>query len=332
MGCLHTLILEDLYGILHKMCQDTCQFERKLMKEHIIEEIMHLKKEKNAAIIAHYYQDGAIQDIADFVGDSLAMAKYGKASDKDTLVICGVRFMAESAKILSPEKTILLANSEAGCPMADMVDEVALKAYKEANPDRLIVSYVNTSAHVKALTDVCVTSSNAMKVIQALDKVPILFLPDKNLGAYIKSMVPDLDMALWQGFCFTHDRVTRRDLELMIADYPGAKILIHPECDPSVVALGDYVGSTAGIIAYANKSTDKTFIIVTEEGVLHPLRKENPDKTFILATTKLSCRNMKKTNLTDILACLKSGNEAIQLETSIIEAAKRPLDRMLALS
>ena len=300
--------------------------------ENLIHDILHLKKEKNAVIIAHYYQTADIQEIADFVGDSLAMAKYGKASEADTLIICGVRFMAESAKILSPEKTILLPNDAAGCPMADMVDADDLKTYKDNNPHKCIVSYVNTSADVKALTDVCVTSSNALKIVTQLEDKDILFLPDKNLGSYINSQLDRPPMALWNGFCLTHDRLQAQEILYAKKNYPNAKVLIHPECDPEAVALGDYVGSTAGIIAFANTDTADTFIIATEEGVLHKLQSDNPDKKFIMASPRLVCKNMKKTTLSDVFIALNESTSEINLPMAIIKAASNALETMLTLS
>lgn len=302
------------------------------MNSTLIERIKELKNEKNATIIAHFYQVPEIQELADFVGDSLAMAKYGKESNAEVLVICGVKFMAESAKILSPEKTVLLPNPSAGCPMADMVDAKALKMHKQRHPEQYVVSYVNTSADVKALTDICVTSSNALSIVSQLDAEDILFLPDKNLGDYISKQVPNKNITLWPGYCFTHDRLKVEDIEAIKAEHPEAKVLIHPECDPSVVAYGDFVGSTAGIINYATDSDKKEFIIATEEGVLHRLGKNNPDKTFYLASSKLLCKNMKRTKLEDIASALDNGKHEIILEESMRKDAYQALDKMLSLS
>ena len=298
----------------------------------LIQEIERLKREKNATIIAHYYQNPEIQDMADFVGDSLAMAKYGLESKSDLLLICGVRFMAETAKILSPAKKILLSNSNAGCPMADMVDYEALKAYKKANPHRKVVTYVNTSAAVKSLADVCVTSSNALKVVSAMGEDPLVFIPDRNLGQYIKQRLVHRDIELWNGCCYTHDRVRVSDVLEARSKHKEAKLLVHPECDPAIVAMADYVGSTAGILSYAKNSSDQTFIVATEEGVLYPLQQENPYKKFYLATSKLVCKNMKKTQLSDLYKVLLSGDEAIELDQNILHKAHKALDNMLALS
>lgn len=298
----------------------------------LIEEILALREQKNAKIIAHFYQTPDIQDIADFVGDSLAMAKYGKESSADTLVICGVRFMAESAKILSPEKTILLPNEHAGCPMADMVTAKDLEAYKKEHPEKYIVSYVNTSADVKALTDICVTSSNALNIVNQLADKDILFLPDKNLGGYINSQLDRKPMALWNGFCYTHDRLHAIDVTKVKALHPDAPLLVHPECDSSIVTIADYVGSTAGIINYAKSSSAQTMIIATEEGVLHRLKMDSPEKNFILASSKLLCKNMKKTTLSDIYIALNERMTEIQLDETTRVNAYKALDNMLTLS
>ncbi|PKM57716.1 MAG: quinolinate synthase [Firmicutes bacterium HGW-Firmicutes-3] len=302
------------------------------MSLELISKIHQLKTEKNAAIIAHYYQSPEIQDLADFVGDSLAMAKYGKDVDADCLVICGVKFMAETAKILSPEKTVLLPNPDAGCPMADMVDAKSLSMHKKRHPNHYIVSYVNTSVDVKALTDICVTSSNALHIIRQLDQKEILFLPDKNLGHYINTQLPNQQMHLWPGFCRTHDRLKPEDVKSMKVLYPGAEVLVHPECDPSVIDLADFVGSTAGIIHRASASSAQSFIICTEEGVLHRLKQNEPEKAFHLASSKLLCQNMKKTKLEDVYrSLLNNSHETIIDETTRL-AAYDALDQMLALS
>lgn len=302
------------------------------MIEQVIKRIKALKEQDNVAIIAHFYQVPEIQDIADFVGDSLAMAKYGKASDADTLIICGVQFMGESAKILSPEKTVLMSNSNAGCPMADMVDPADLQQHKEDNPEQYIVSYVNTSADVKALTDICVTSSNALTIVQQLEAKDILFLPDKNLGHYISQQVTDKTITLWPGYCFTHDRLRTDDILEMKKAHPKAKVLVHPECDKEVVALGDFIGSTAGIINYAKSSEADSFIIATEDGVLHRLQNDNPDKSFYLASPNLVCKNMKKSSLNDLLDVLENRDTEIILDEQVRLDAYKALDRMLALS
>lgn len=296
------------------------------------EQIIKLKKEKNILILAHYYQTQEIQEIADVVGDSLELARKGAIASEETLVICGVKFMAESAKILSKDKKILIPRIDAGCPMADMVDYDDLLEYKKIHPDRFIVSYVNTTADVKTLTDVCVTSSNALHIMQQLDAKKFLFLPDKNLGTYIKSQLPDLDMELWPGFCLTHHRLKPEVIMDMKALYPGAKVLAHPECTMDILKLADFIGSTKAIIEYATDSEEQQFIIATEEGIMHPLRSRNPHKEFILASERLVCQNMKKTTLEDVLACLQTETTEIILDDETIWKALLPLEKMLSLS
>lgn len=296
------------------------------------EEILKLKKEKNALILAHYYQDKEIQDIADIVGDSLELARKGAVAKEDVLIVCGVKFMAESAKILSKDKTVLIPRIDAGCPMADMVDYDDLLEYKKIHPDRFVVSYVNTTADVKTLTDVCVTSSNALHIMKQLDAKKFLFLPDKNLGAYIKSQLPELDMELWPGFCLTHHRLKPDVIEAMKLIYPNAKVLAHPECTMDILKLADFIGSTKAILDYASESSDVQFIIATEEGIMHPLRERNPQKEFILASERLVCQNMKKTTLEDLLLCLKNNTTEIKLDDETIWKALLPLEKMLSLS
>lgn len=298
----------------------------------MIEEIKQLKEERDAIIMAHYYQSPEIQKIADIVGDSLALAKEGAKVKEKTIVLCGVKFMAESAKILSPEKTILIPRIDAGCPMADMITDEQLEAYKRENPDRWIVSYVNTTALVKTYTDVCVTSSNALKVMKQLKGKKILFLPDKNLGTYIQSQLPDMDIELWPGFCITHHQLPESTIQMMKEQYPSSLVLAHPECNSQVLQHADFIGSTKEIIDFASSSKEKQFIIATEEGILHPLQENNPEKEFLLASDRLVCRNMKKTKLIDVRDCLKNMQPEILLEDMVIQKAKKPLDAMLSYS
>ncbi|MBN2222336.1 MAG: quinolinate synthase NadA [Vallitaleaceae bacterium] len=298
----------------------------------MIEEIKQLKEERDAIIMAHYYQSPEIQRIADIVGDSLALAKEGAKVKEKTIVLCGVRFMAESAKILSPEKTVLIPRADAGCPMADMITDEQLVSYKRENPDRWIVSYVNTTALVKTYTDVCVTSSNALKVMKQLKGKKILFLPDKNLGAYIQSQLPDMDIELWPGFCITHHQLAESTIQMMKEQHPSSMVLAHPECNSQVLQHADFIGSTKDIIDFASSSKAKQFLIATEEGILHPLQENNPEKEFLLASDRLVCRNMKKTKLIDVRDCLKNMQTEILLEETVIQKAKKPLDAMLSYS
>ena len=299
---------------------------------NLSEQIIRLKKEKNALVLAHYYQIPEIQDVADFVGDSLALAQVGEKAEESMIIVCGVKFMAESAKILSPYKKILAPRIDAGCPMADMANTEDLRKYKEEHPNRYVVSYVNTTADVKTLTDICVTSSNALKIMSQIDAKEILFLPDKNLGGYIKKQMPEKDIDLWPGFCLTHHRLKGEQVLAMKKEYPEALFLVHPECNEDVLQYGDFIGSTKGILEYATQSKHKQFIIGTEDGIMHPLQLNNPDKEFILASGGLTCQNMKKTSLEDLLYCLEKEETEILLDEETIQKAKAPLDKMLALS
>lgn len=298
----------------------------------IVNEIKKLKKEKNAVILAHNYQIPEIQDIADIVGDSLKLSEEAAKTDADVIVFCGVHFMAESAKILSPEKKVLLPAIDAGCPMADMVTGEKLREYKKENPDSTIVCYVNTSAEVKAECDVCVTSSNALKIVESIESDKILFAPDRNLGNYINSKLSDKQMDLWNGFCITHERVREDEVRLVKSKKPGVKIAIHPESNPTVVSQADFVGSTAQIIDFVKKSDDKEFIIGTEMGILHTLRTQNFNKKFTLLSPSLICYNMKKTSLEDVLHVLKTEENEIIVDEKVRVQAAKALNRMLELS
>ena len=298
----------------------------------MINEIKRLKEEKNAVILAHNYQIPEIQDIADIVGDSLRLSEEAAKTDADIIIFCGVHFMAESAKILSPQKKVLLPAIDAGCPMADMVTGEKLRAYKLENPDATIVCYVNTSAEVKAECDVCVTSANALKIVESLEAEKILFAPDKNLGAYINDKLKDKQMELWKGFCITHERVKEEEIKLINEKKAGVKVLVHPECNPAVVAHADFVGSTSQILEFARNSDDKEFIIGTEMGILHTLRKENLYKKFTLLSPALICYNMKKTTLEDVYHVLLTEENEIIVDEEIRKKAFKSLDRMLELS
>lgn len=295
----------------------------------VLRRIFELKRQKNAVIVAHSYQVEEVQEIADVVGDSFALSKFCASSDADIIVFCGVHFMAESAKILSPEKTVLLPELDAGCPMADMVTAEGLREMKAKYPRAVVVCYINSSAEVKAECDVCCTSSNAVNVIRAIKEKDIIFVPDKNLGSYVAEMVPEKNIILWQGFCPTHHKVRSDDVRKMKELHPDALLLVHPECQPNVVKLADYVGSTKQIIDYANQSDKEKFIIGTEVGVLHKLKKDNPGKIFYLMSQGLTCPNMKKTTLQSVYNCLNEMKYNITLDEKIRLEAKRCLDRML---
>lgn len=298
----------------------------------IIEEIRRLKQLKNAVILAHNYQIPEIQDIADIVGDSLKLSQEAASTDADMIVFCGVHFMAESAKILSPEKKVLLPVLDAGCPMADMITAPELEAFKSKYPGIPVVCYVNTSAAVKALCDVACTSSNAVKIVRSLDAKKILFVPDRNLAHHVQNLVPEVEIISWEGFCITHERVELAELTALRMKHPGVPILVHPECNPVVTQLADFVGSTSQIINAVRESSGKEFIIGTEMGILHSLRKENPGKTFHLLSPALICYNMKKTGLMDVYLALKDERHEIMLEESLRLDAYRSLERMLVLS
>ncbi len=298
----------------------------------IIDKIKQLKRERNAIILAHNYQIGEVQDVADLVGDSFLLSKKAKETDCEVIVFCGVRFMAETAKILSPEKTVLLPAPDAGCPMADMVTVEDVMKLKAKHPDAAVVCYVNSSAEVKAVSDVCCTSSNAIKVVRSLEQKRIIFIPDENLGNFVAEKVPEKEVIIFDGYCITHKRVSIDDVIKAKNAANGAKLLVHPECTAEVVKMADFVGSTAQIIEYAENSSEERFIIGTEQGVLHWLQKRNPDKKFYLLSQKLICPNMKKTRLVDVLDALKNMTYEINLNEDVIKKAKGCLDKMLEIS
>ncbi len=293
------------------------------------EEILRLKEERNAIIVAHLYQDGDIQDIADMVGDSFELSRYCATTDKDVIVFCGVHFMAESAKILSPEKTVLLPAIDAGCPMADMADVEDLKKLKARYPDAAVVCYVNTTAAIKAECDICCTSSIAEKVVRSVPNKQIIFLPDRNLGQYIAKQVPEKEFIFWAGFCPTHNALSIMHVKEAREAYPGAVLVIHPEAPPDVVELADFVGSTKQIIDFCTQSDKREFIIGTEEGILHQLKKRNPNKEFHMLKYRFICPNMKKTNLDTLYEALRDMKHEITLDEETIKKASLSLERML---
>lgn len=300
----------------------------------MVNEINRLKKEKNAIILAHNYQVPEIQDVADVVGDSLKLSQIAAESDADIIVLCGVHFMAESAKILAPEKRVLLPNPNAGCPMADMIDVDKLREFKSEHPGAPVVCYVNTSAEVKAESDICVTSSNALKIVNSLEDEKILFIPDRNLSDYINNQIKDKEIIPYDGYCITHNRIRIKEIEESRVAYPEAIILAHPECDPEVVKRADFVGSTSAIIDFAKNSDKKTFIVATEIGIMHKLEADNKgtDKEFFMLSPSLICANMKKNRLEDVYESLRDEKYEIEVEESIRLKAKQTLDKMLELS
>lgn len=295
------------------------------------DDILALKRAKHAVILAHYYQDAEIQDIADYVGDSLELSRIAAKTDAKIIVFCGVNFMAETAKILSPDKKVLLPVKEAKCPMAMMITKDELIAYKQEHPDRKIICYVNSYAEVKALSDVCVTSSNAEKIISAYKDQKMLYIPDKNLGNYLKDKY-HYDIDLWPGFCCIHNRLKVKQVDQMKLQYPNALFLVHPEAPLAVVKKADYVGSTKGILQYATASDAKEFIIGTEKGILHPLQKANPDKIFHILTPDLACFDMKLTTLEDVYLSLRDEKYEITVPEDVRLKAYDALHKMLEMS
>ncbi|ADQ07230.1 quinolinate synthetase complex, A subunit [Caldicellulosiruptor hydrothermalis 108] len=292
-------------------------------------EIYKLKEEKNALIVAHNYQIDEVQEIADFVGDSFYLSKVCAERPEEVIVFCGVHFMAESAKILSPHKKVLLPEIDAGCPLADMVTAEDVENLKKKYPDYSIVCYINSPASVKAKSDVICTSSNAVKIVREFPNDKIIFLPDKNLGSFVRKQVPEKDIILWEGFCITHYKIKKEDVEKAKSLHPNALVLVHPECRPEVVELADFVGSTKQIIDFATASKEKEFIIGTEMGVLYSLKKLNPDKKFYILHPGMICPNMKKNTLQSVRDALLYERYQIEVEEEIMQGAKRALAKML---
>ena len=300
--------------------------------EALKKKIEKLKKKQNAVIIAHNYQRDEIQEIADISGDSLALSQAAVRTDADVIVFCGVQFMAESAAILNPDKKVLLPVMEAGCPLADMITPEKLRAKKKEYPGAAVVCYVNSSADVKAESDIACTSSNAVQVVRALKERDIIFVPDKNLGRYVQSQLPDKNIILWDGFCPTHIRVQEEDVVKTKQAHPLAEVIAHPECNPAVLALADHICSTGGMFKYVKESKLNEFIISTESGMLYKLQKENPGKKFYLPTSHLVCANMKLITLGWVAHSLENIVYEIKVSDEVRQKAKRALDRMLAVT
>ncbi|TDX48220.1 quinolinate synthase NadA [Orenia marismortui] len=301
------------------------------MNTELIERIKELKEERNAIIMAHYYQIDEVQAVADYTGDSLGLSRKAAETDAEVIVFCGVDFMAESAAILSPDKTVLLPEIDAGCPMADMVSVDALRQKKAEYPNATVVCYVNSSAAVKAESDICCTSSNAVDIVNSIDNDQILFVPDQNLGNYV-SQQTDKEIILWEGFCITHHRVKSNSIEKVRELHSDAEVLVHPECRQKVVELADFVGSTAQILKYAHESKAEKLIVGTEMGILYQLQEDNPNKEFYILNQGLICQNMKKTSLSNVLKALEDNKYQITVEEEVRVGAKRSLDKMLELS
>ena len=302
------------------------------MTQLIQERILRLKQEKNACILAHCYQTHDILEVADYVGDSFGLAQNASKTDCSTVIMCGVRFMAEMVKILSPEKRVLLPKAEAGCPMAEQLDPEMLRQLQAAYPDYTTVAYINTTAELKTLCDVCVTSSSAVKIIRNTDAEKILFIPDCNLGDYISKQVPEKQFQLIHGGCPTHVRMTRDDVLRARAAHPNALLLVHPDCRPQVTEMADFVGSTTEIMHYAENSDAREFIIGTENSIVQHLGISHPEKLFYALSKDCVCHNMKVTTIADVLHCLEgTDGEEILLEESVRLRAKKSIDEMIRL-
>ena len=300
--------------------------------------IEELKREKNAVILAHYYTSPEVQEVADFLGDSLALSVKARDIDAPIILFAGVNFMAETAKVLSPDKKVLLPVPEAGCSLAESCDAEAFAAFKAQYPGHKVVSYVNTSVGVKALTDVCCTSSNALQVVNSIPAdQPIIFAPDRNLGSYIQKLTGRDNMVLWDGACSVHEEFSLEKILALKEEHPNAKIVVHPECRAYIVRVADYVGSTAGILEYCGQSDVEEFIVVTEAGILAEMRKRYPEKTFIPAPPMDStcgcneCRYMKMVTLENILACLENESPEVLLDEQVRLAAERSIQNMVAI-
>ena len=300
-------------------------------KIDIIEKIKQLKKEKNAVILAHCYQRLEIDEVADYVGDSLYLSRVAAESDADMIVFAGVSFMAETAKILSPDKKVLLPRPEAGCFMAEMLTLQDLQDFKAKYSGVPVVCYVNSSAEVKANSDICCTSANAIEVVKSLGVPKVLFVPDKGLGYYVDSQLPDVEVIPFAGFCPTHMRILPEDIDTMKAKYPDAPVLVHPECRMEVIEKADYVGSTSGIMNFAKNSDAKQFIIVTEVGVVERLQRDYPEKEFILISDKAICKNMKWIGLEDILISLEKEVYEMEVDPETADKAYDSIKKMLDL-
>jgi len=295
------------------------------------EDIQRLKAAREAVILAHNYQVAEVQDAADFVGDSLELSRQAAATEAEVIVFCGVRFMAETAKILSPQKTVLLPDPQAGCPLCDFADAKQVRRRKAELPGRPVVAYINTTAEVKAESDICCTSSNAVKVVESLPEDEILFLPDRNLGSWVAEHTKK-KIILWNGFCVTHQRILPEHILKLKEQHPDAEVMVHPECTPQVRQLADAVLSTSGMVRQARESDAKTIIVGTEEGILHRMRKDRPDKLFLLASPLAVCPNMKRTTLEKVLWALEEMQHPIEVPEEIRRRAKKAIERMLEIS
>lgn len=296
----------------------------------VVQRIQELKKERNAVILAHNYQNPEIQDVADFCGDSLGLSRQAAETDADVIIFCGVSFMAETAKILSPQKTVVLPEKMAGCPMADMIDANQLRQLKAQHPGAKVVCYVNSTAEVKAESDYCCTSANAAAVVEAMGPGEIIFVPDRNLGSWVAKEL-GRELILWDGYCLTHHRLGPENIEAARSAHPGAPVMVHPECRPEVVEVADAVLSTEGMVRFAQQTSAKEILVGTEMGMIHRLEREVPDKKFFLIHPGLICPNMKMTTLDKLLSALETLTPQIEVPEEVRIRAKQALDRMLAI-
>ncbi len=299
--------------------------------DELVERIEHLKRVHQAIILAHNYQRGEVQEIADYVGDSLGLSRAASAATARVIVFCGVYFMAESASILNPDKIVLLPVREAGCPLADMLDPRQLREWKAKYPDRPVVTYINSTAEVKAESDICCTSANAVHVVNSIESDEVLFGPDMNLGAYVQERTRK-KLIIWKGYCATHAWVKPEEILTARREHPGAKVIAHPECTSEALSRADHVCSTSGMSLYARESDASEFIIVTEGGMLHRLKKENPGKRFYLASRRLLCPNMKMTTLASVAGALERMEHQVRVSDEIRGRAAAALERMLEIS
>ena len=298
----------------------------------IREEIERLKKEKNAVILAHYYVRPEVQEIADYIGDSFYLSKVAVGLGEQTIVFCGVSFMGESAKVLNPNKIVLMPDAHADCAMAHMADPETIRMMRETYEDLAVVCYINSTAELKRHSDVCVTSANAIDIVKALPNKNIFFIPDRNLAHYVAQMVPEKNFVFNEGFCPVHEQMRLEELKKAKEDHPEAEVLIHPECKQSLLDLSDYVGSTSGIIAYAGKSNAKEFIVCTENGVLYELEKRYPEKKFYFTDTEPVCEDMKMITLEKIQHVLETGENEVLIGEDLRMDSKKALERMLELA
>ena len=296
------------------------------------EEIARLKAEKNAVILAHYYVEPEVQAVADYIGDSFYLSKMAQGLDNPVIVYCGVNFMGESGKLLSPHKKVLMPDMRADCPMAHMVTKEEVQRCRAAYPDLAVVCYINSTAEIKSWSDVCVTSANAVKVIRNLPNHDILFIPDRNLGTYVGSQLPEKNVMVVKGFCPIHNHMSAAELQALKDAHPAARVLVHPECPAEVRAMADFLGSTSGIINYATEHADTEYIIATEIGVRYKLEQLNPGKHFYFPKTTPICPDMKTITLEKIIQVLKTGDNDISVPAELVPASKRPLERMLELA